>query len=482
MIDEQARSAHRRPKLGLALLSAEWFYDRGEAGTAIDSARALGPIVRRDVEELVARVSVFADPVHPHLITTAEQAEPAAAAYRQANIDGLIICPMTWSQDEPLLRILDATVGTPTLVWCYCGLAATREPLGLVELFHGSGPVGALQSSALIRRSGRRVEVVVGHHASEAAMTGIRDFAMAASCAADLRRSRIGVLPHRCEVMSGTWVDEFALRRRIGPSLEPITTSAYEQICNDLPEVEVDTFLAWVRTTYNVKGMTDASLEQSARASIGLAELFRRYKLDALAYNDTNQTLLKNLGVRAGLYVPELFARGGVIAMEADVGAATAMWMLQKMTGRPPMYTEIQNYDLADNSVLLSHAGMHDFRLAVDPKDIVITADPEFAEVNELKGAFGEYRVQPGSIAMVNFIQGPEGFQMTVTLAESLAGPVRLRGFPHIEARMDTPLPVFFEKAIRRGVTQHWIVAHDPDVVPRLQTLSRIVGFEIERI
>jgi hypothetical protein len=180
--------------------------------------------------------------------------------------------------------------------------------------------------------------------------------------------------------------------------------------------------------------------------------------------------------------VPELFARGGVIAMEADVGAATAMWMLQKMTGRPPMYTEIQNYDLADNSVLLSHAGMHDFRLAVDPKDIVITADPEFAEVNELKGAFGEYRVQPGSIAMVNFIQGPEGFQMTVTLAESLAGPVRLRGFPHIEARMDTPLPVFFEKAIRRGVTQHWIVAHDPDVVPRLQTLSRIVGFEIERI
>ena len=417
------------------------------------------------------------------MITTSQQAKQAAAAYQQANIDGLIICPMTWSQDEPLLHILEVTPNTPTLMWCYCGLKQTTgDPLGLVELFHGSGPVGSLQSSGLIRRLGRRVEVVVGHHESDEALAGVEDFARAASCAADLRKARIGVLPHRCEAMSSTWVDEFALRQQIGPALCPITTSEYEHVCRELPEAEVDTFLAWVRNTHKVKGLTDESLDHSARASIGLAAMFRRFDLDALAYNDTNEQLLSSVGVRAGLYVPELFARGGVIAMEADVGAATTMLILQKLTGQPPMYTEIQNYDLADNSVLLSHAGIHDYRLASDPNDIVITADPEYAETNPLKGAFGEYRVKAGAIAMVNFVHGNEGFQMTATLAESLEGPVLLRGFPHLSARMETPLSVFFEKAIHRGVTQHWTVVHDRGVIRRLETLSRIIGFEIEII
>ena len=64
MSDEQGLTEPRRPKLGLALLSAEWFYDRGERGSDLDSARALGTIVRGDVDELVARIREFADPVH----------------------------------------------------------------------------------------------------------------------------------------------------------------------------------------------------------------------------------------------------------------------------------------------------------------------------------------------------------------------------------------------------------------------------------
>ena len=483
MTDGQGRSMNRRPKLGMALLSAEWFYRRGPDGAAPESGRQLAVIVRRDVDELVARVSKFAEPVYPQLITTAAQAEEAAATYQRAGIDGLLICSMTWSEDAPLLRILEATPGTPTLIWCFCGLpGAMSEPLGLVDLFHGSGPVGSLQSSGLLRRLGRGGPVVVGRYESPEVLSRVEDFARAAACAAELPRVRIGVLPHRCEVMSSTWVDEIALRDQIGPALVPITSSAYERVCEATPSSEIDTFLAWIRNTYTVRSQTEASLEKSARASIALAEVFRRFDLDALAYDDTNEELLSRVGVRAGLCVPELFARGGVVSMEADVGAATTLLILRALTGKPPMYTEIQNYDLEENGVLLSHSGMHDYRLASDPNAITIVPDPELVEACELPGAFGEYRVKSGPIAMVNFVQAPEGFRMTVTRADALDGPVRLAGFPHLWARMATALPTFFERAIERGVTQHWNVVHDPGVTARLEILSRIVGFDIEII
>ena len=49
-----------------------------------------------------------------------------------------------------------------------------------------------------------------------------------------------------------------------------------------------------------------------------------------------------------------------------------------------------------------------------------------------------------------------------------------LEGSPHIYIKLKTPLPEFFTKAVRTGLTQHWAIVHE-DVVDELRFLAEIL-------
>ena len=472
-----------RPKIGLALLSAEWFYERGTKDQAPDSGRELIERLNHDVEHIVQRMSAFADLVHPHVITTKAQATEAAAAFARENVDALVLCSITWSEDEPLIRILEETAGLPMLVWCFCGLKTVPDkPINLVELFHGSGPVGCLQSSGTIRKFGRGFEFVLGHYEDTGTIGRIKDFAMAAHLAQKLRSVRIGVLPYRCILMASTWVDEFALMQQIGPKLVPITIQQYVKLCEGIPTSHVGEFLNWIVAKNKVENVSPRSLDVAARTSLGLAALFNAFDLDALGFDDTNPELIEAIGLRPALCVPEMYRVGRVVSMEADIPAVTAMYMISRLTDSLPMYTELQNFDISQNAALFSHAGMHDWRLADEKEKITIGPDPEFVEANELEGAFPEYRVKAGPVALVNFVDAGHGLAMTAATGESLEVSHRIAGFPHAWVRLDPTLLTFFEQAVRAGVTQHWILVHDPAVLTRLAILARLKNFSFTTI
>jgi L-arabinose isomerase len=347
----------------------------------------------------------------------------------------------------------------------------------MTDLFRASGPVGALQASGPLKRLGRRFGFAFGPAGDPAAIRPIAAFCRAARVARALRRVAIGVLPYRCDQMTGTYVDEFRLRKELGPELKYLSILDYKTFCDEVAPARVEQFLHELRARYPLSAsVTAAGLERAARASLGLAGLVERHHLDALALEDVNEELHRLVGLRPCLAVPELSARA-VVSMEADVSAAAGLWILRELTGQAPMYTEIFTCDLRENALLMGHAGMHDApRLVESPADILIEPDGEYAE-SEPDSAWMRFRARGGPVTLLSIFCDVERFKLVIARGEAVGGPPRLLGSPHIYVKIKPPLADFFEQAIRTGMTQHWAVVH-AEVVDELQALAGILGLD----
>jgi L-arabinose isomerase len=410
------------------------------------------------------------------VLATREQVGQAIARFRRQDVDAVVACQITWGEDRLIIEAAQKLPAVPLLLWCYSPFQLLPEQMTMRDLFRASGPVGALQASGPLKRLGKPFGFAFGSYADPNAIAKIVAFGKAAKVARDLKAARIGVLPYRCPQMTGTYVDEFRLKKEIGPELEYISVREYWDRCQEIPERDVRSFVADLEATYPVSpSTTEAGLVRGARASLGLARVAAEYGLDAIALEDLNEELHRVIGLRPCLYVPELFERA-VVSMEAEVGGAVALLILRGLAHKPPMYTEVFTYDAEENCILAGHAGIHDIRLAASAGDVTIEPDGEYVE-SEPDSAWMRFRAKGGQVTLLSVFCDVERFKMVISSGEALGGQPKLLGSPHIYVRLDESLEEFFERSIRTGMTQHWAIVHD-DIAQELLALADILGLD----
>jgi L-arabinose isomerase len=389
----------------------------------------------------------------------------------------MIACQITWGEDRLILRAVEALPTVPLLLWCYTPFQGLPEQLSMLDLFRFSGPVGTLQASGPLKRLGKRFGFAFGAPEDKEAIHKMGAFARAAAVARSLCRATIGVLPYRCDQMTGTYVDEFRLRHELGPQLRYISIHDYRDLCQSIPDREVQAYVRELKAAYRVAAnVTETGLFRTARVSLGLAQVAQAYDLDAIAIEDVSEELHRVVGLRPCLYVPALFERA-VVSMEAEVGGAVALLILRELTGKAPMYTEAFAVDPGENCILIGHAGVHDAPHLIErEEEILIEPDGEYLE-SEPDSAWMRFRAKGGRVTLLSVFMGVERFKLVVASGEALSGEPKLLGSPHAYVRLGTPLAAFFERAIRTGMTQHWALVHD-DVVDELIALAEVMDLE----
>ena len=464
-----------QPKLGLLFLTAGWFIDIGASeGAFADLPRRLCENAAEMERALADEIEVVSSGV---LATRAGVAE-AMGRFHHEDVEGVVICPLTWCEDALILDAVADLRGLPLLLWCYLPAPSLPARMSMTDLFHGCGPVAALQASGPLKRQGVKFCTAFGSPQHPEAVHRVIAFGRAAHVARALQGARIGVLPHRCEIMPGTWVDDDRLRNEIGAEVEHIPLDEYQAICAAIPEERVMSFAAGLRAIYRVSpNLTAEGLRRGARVSLGLAEVAERYQLDAVAIEDVCEETHRTLGLRPCLFVPALFERA-VVSMEAEVGGAIALLMLRGLTGLPVMYTEIFAADETENTVLAGHAGMMDIRLT--GTEVVLEPDGEYAE-SEPDSAWMRFQAKPGRVTLLCVFQDVERFRLIVATGEALGGPPKLLGSPSAHVRLDTPLPEFFTRCMQAGMTQHWALAH-AEMAEELAMLAEMLGVEYVRV
>ena len=445
-----------KPKIGLLLATAEWFT---QIGASQGSFRHLSQCLDVDAARIQKALSAELEVINPGVLATPEQVEKAAELFRREDIDALVFCQITWGEDRLILEPSRGCLprrffsgATPLSSACPSKWACPicSDTAGRLERFKLPDP----------KRLGKKFGFAFGSDQKGDTLRKLVAFGRVAQAAKDLRRVRIGVLPYRCDQMTGTYVDEFRLKKEVGPELKYISTHDYRALCEAIPEERVGTFVRELKAEFPLShDVTEAGLARGARVSLGLADVVEKYNLDAVAIEDVGEELHRVVGLRPCLYVPALFERA-VVSMEADVGGAVALWILKRLANRPPMCTEIFTFDEEENCLLMGHAGIHDINLANSKDEVLIEPDGEYRE-SEPDSCWMRFRAKGGQVTLLSLFCDAERFKFVISQGECLSGPVKLLGSPHAYVKLATPLADFFETGCKTGLTQHWALVHD---------------------
>ena len=151
-----------KPKVGLLTLAAAWFWDKGIQGSTKGRYTELASVVEKDREKVVKKLKERLNVVDSGLVISMDKAVRAVEKFKDNRIELLIVCHLMWSEDQPLLKVLNEINGIPMIFWCHSPHKKPPARLSAFEIFRGSGPVGTLQSSIGIKRLGRDFEFVIG--------------------------------------------------------------------------------------------------------------------------------------------------------------------------------------------------------------------------------------------------------------------------------------------------------------------------------
>lgn len=147
-----------KPKMGILFITSRWFRDMGLQS----SSSPLTTEIEEIAKEIITKFSEFLEPVYHGVIFTEEEARNAAEMIKTQKIDGLIVAPLLWCEDQILRASLKMLPKLPLIV---CGFFYSESLSNFVsyqEMIKGSSLVGILQMSGMINREDYKYESVTG--------------------------------------------------------------------------------------------------------------------------------------------------------------------------------------------------------------------------------------------------------------------------------------------------------------------------------
>lgn len=198
-----------KPKMGILFITSRWFRDVGLQS----SSSPLTTEIEEIAKEIITKFSEFLEPVYHGVIFTEEEARNAAEMIKTQKIDGLIVAPLLWCEDQILRASLKMLPKLPLIV---CGFFYSESLSNFVsyqEMIKGSSLVGILQMSGMINREDYKYESVTGYYRDSEVYEDIKAHCTALFISQKLKGSKCGILPFRCDLMSTTFIDEFTLRK-----------------------------------------------------------------------------------------------------------------------------------------------------------------------------------------------------------------------------------------------------------------------------
>jgi L-arabinose isomerase len=459
-----------KPKIGLVVMANEWFWKYKMFGSEFLE------LIEKDAESIRIKLSEFADVVDMGIVLNEKQAIDDIRNIKSGDADLLLVCPIIWTSDLPFIDMLKETPrDMPIILWFYSPYERLPSKLSVSDFIRATGTVGAFQFSNVLKREGRKFMVVVGTKGEDRVYKEIYEYSKAARVAKELKNMKIGLLPWRYPDIANTWCDEFKIASRLGPKIVRISVSELYKVAQGIGEEEVNSFVNELKEKYEVR-VTERSLRVSARASLGLAKVFDKYDLNAVAIQDLEDELHELLKTRPCLYVASIFEKGRVVGMEGDIHTVIAMLILRKLTGQPVLFAEVYMFDKVENVMPMGHTTMLDINIAKNPKEIKIIPDCEYESFDEVEGAYMYFTGKEGTVTLLSLVDDVDNYRLIIGRGESIPiNGARIDGYSHILVRPSLPVEEFLKKAAEAGAGQHWAVAYG-DHVSILEKFADLTG------
>lgn len=443
-----------KARLGTLFVTSGWFRDVGLQPAQSDTTNRINRIAKRIVDKLAGEIDI----IHSGVIFSEQDAEIAAAKLANQNIDGVLLVPLMWCEDQIVRACLKRIPNIPIILWTFTPTSALPEYLEFQTMLQGSGAVCTLQLSGMLKREEWSYVSVAGSLEDDGVVSKIGSVAAALRIRRTLSELKVGVLPFPCSQMSTTYVDEFGLRTRYGIELEYIELEKVRSYAMAADETELNEFRRECIPADHRINIDGKNLEQGIRYALATERVVKEHGLSVLAMNDVIDEMHTAFGLRPSLTNPRLGLNNVFVSMEADIAAGVCMFILAKLAKCQAFYTEVFGIDYEKNSLLLGHAGYHDWCNADPTIPVQIVPDVEYENSDAFTGCVTYFKYREGPVTVVNSVWDGSRLKWYGFEGESLPGPHKMASNCHLFCRTNPDIRSLISDAIMDGVSQHWTV------------------------
>lgn len=377
-------------------------------------------------------VGCFNSGVIMHDLKTVEE---AAEALKKEDVDALLICIATWSEDHHLLDLL-SYIDKPVILRAY-------------PAFDTGSLCCAHQIGAVFTDIGKKYEFVYGNADDTAMAEKVRKIATPYALERVMGKVRIGAIGGRVKGMTEIAYDEFSIKEKLGARVINIDEKEMTERVNAITDEEAQAVLAEKQSLFKGCAVTSTkeSMIESIKFYMALKGLVEEYSLSALSV----KCYTTYMGKVCLAY--SLLAEEGVVAScEGDVTNALTMQMVYELSARPVNNTDLLYLDEKKNTILFAHCGSSGFSIAGGEIEL---APVRLAET----GVCCKFVMAPGKVTAVNICGHGDTFRLSYMVGDAIPCGMEFPGNP-VVIKYEKSVEQINEEIMQNGIGHHWMVAY----------------------
>jgi L-arabinose isomerase len=273
------------------------------------------------------------------------------------------------------------------------------------------------------------------------------------------RTLKVAVFGYAMNAMGDIRFDEHALLRALGPQVDSLATGALHRASDAVPAADVASLIADEDVRFEVDPRLSArEREDHARMQLALEAILRDGGYGAYS---THFGAIAEDGRFARLPLAaasSLMAAGYGYAAEGDALTAALMAAAQTLLGTT-QFTEMYAMDFPSDSILMSHMGEGNWRLAREDRPVRLIKRPlGIGALADPPTFLFQYRPGPATLATLVSLGG-ERFRLLVSEGEVLAtDELPNLEMPYGHFRPDTGLRACMDAWLRLGGPHHQVL------------------------
>jgi L-arabinose isomerase len=442
-------SAESKPRIGM-LPIMQGLYDEMLPGiTERQGAYA---------EEVAAALAEVADVDAGAPVKDRDGIERRVHELESSDVDGLLVVMLTYG---PAMRVAQALDGTrlPVCLANIQPVPAVTPEWDMGDLTYNQGIHGAQDTANAMVRAGRAFTVVTDDWHADSFRAAIGDWARAAAAVTRWRSLRVAVIGGAMNGMGDIRFDEHTLLRVLGPQVDSLSTGTLHRAAAAVPADDVDALIATEDATFEVDPrLSRDERVDHARMQLGLERVLAEGGYGAYSAHFgaiAEDGRLARLPLAAA---SSLMAKGYGYGAEGDALTAALVSAASTLLGET-QFTEMYAMDFPNDSILMSHMGEGNWRLAREDRPVRLIKRPlGIGGLDDPPTFLFQYETGPATLATLIALGG-ERFRLLVSEGEVLD----TAELPHLEMpygqfRPDSGVRACMDSWLRLGGPHHQVL------------------------
>jgi L-arabinose isomerase len=369
--------------------------------------------------EISAHLADMAEFIPSKPVKYREDAERAMREFENADLDGVMVVMLTYGPAMRVARLL-AQARLPILMANIQPEPSVTPAWDMADMTYNQGVHGAQDTANAMVRAGRRFSVLTDDWRSEGFRADVGRWARAAAAVTAWKSLKVALFGYAMNDMGDIRVDESALIRSLGPEILAVAQGDLYRGMQAVTDDAVAEVIAFEDERFEI----DPRLSAAERADHARMQVAIQAILDEGGYGayTAHFDAIGEDGRFARLPLAAastLMARGYGYAAEGDVLTACLVSAGHVLIG-DAHFTEMYAMDFPSDSVLMSHMGEGNWKIARADRPVRLIKRPlGIGRLDDPPTFLFQYQPGPATLATLVSLGG-ERFRLVVAEGENL--------------------------------------------------------------